>query len=141
MLELEARGRRGSPDAAPTGCQGLVPFLSDLCHVQAARAAGEVGRICAELVFGYQRHPAWDEAGCAGCYGDEDLGDLEQLIPGIQSTAGAYTDVIGRDGVARGEGRAVRAVPGAGRLPALAGEARRLPDRLAPGEGPRGARR
>ncbi len=78
--------------------RALVPFLSDLCHVQAARAAGEVARICAEVVYGYQRHPAWDEAGCAGCYGDEDLADLEQLIPGIQSTAGAYTDVIGRDG-------------------------------------------
>jgi hypothetical protein len=33
--------------------------------VQAARAAGEVGRICAELVFGYNRHPAWDTEGCA----------------------------------------------------------------------------
>jgi alkylation response protein AidB-like acyl-CoA dehydrogenase len=77
---------------------GLVPFLSDLCHVQAARAAGEVARICAEVVYGYQRHPAWDEVGCAGCYGDEDLADLEQLIPGIQSTAGAYADVVGQDG-------------------------------------------
>jgi len=29
-------------------------FLSDLCHTQAAAAAGEVSRICTELVFGYQ---------------------------------------------------------------------------------------
>ena len=38
-----------------------MQFFTDLCHVQAARAAGEVGRICAELVFGYNRHPRWDD--------------------------------------------------------------------------------
>ena len=42
---------------------GTARFFADLCHVQAARAAGEVGRICAELVHGYNRHPAWDEQG------------------------------------------------------------------------------
>ncbi len=64
VLELEAKG----PDnpALTEGLPGLARFLTDLCHVQAARAAGEVGRICAELVFGYQRHPAWDGDGvCA----------------------------------------------------------------------------
>ncbi|RPJ70125.1 MAG: acyl-CoA dehydrogenase [Acidobacteria bacterium] len=95
-LALEAEASRNPALDADTA--GLVPFLSDLCHVQAARAAGEVARICAEVVYGYQRHPAWDEAGCSGCYGDEDLADLEQLIPGIESTAGAYADVIRRDG-------------------------------------------
>ena len=39
-----------------------MSFFTDLCHVQSARAAGEVGRICAELVYGYNRHPAWDES-------------------------------------------------------------------------------
>jgi alkylation response protein AidB-like acyl-CoA dehydrogenase len=46
------------------GLEGTVQFYYDLCHVQAARAAGEAGRICAELVFGYRRHPEWPE-GCA----------------------------------------------------------------------------
>ncbi len=32
---------------------GTLAFLLDLCHVQAARAAGETSRICSELVFGY----------------------------------------------------------------------------------------
>jgi hypothetical protein len=32
---------------------GTLAFLSDLCHVQAARAAGETARICSEVVFGY----------------------------------------------------------------------------------------
>ena len=61
VLELEARG---ADDAvAAEGLDGTVQFLSDLCHTQAAQAAGEVSRICAELVFGYNRHPAWDEEG------------------------------------------------------------------------------
>jgi alkylation response protein AidB-like acyl-CoA dehydrogenase len=63
VLELEARGPENPvvAEALP----GLLPFLTDLCHVQAARAAGEIARICAELVYGYNRHPAWD--GGAGC--------------------------------------------------------------------------
>jgi alkylation response protein AidB-like acyl-CoA dehydrogenase len=42
------------PDDPP----GLAPFLADLCHVQAARAAGETARVCAELVYGYQHDNA-----------------------------------------------------------------------------------
>ena len=61
VLELEARGAGDAVVAE--GLPGTVQFLSDLCHVQAAQAAGEVSRICAELVFGYNRHPAWDEEG------------------------------------------------------------------------------
>ena len=63
VLELEAKGPATRP--WPRQLAGLLPFFTDLCHVQAARAAGEVGRICAELVFGYNRHPAWDDEGCA----------------------------------------------------------------------------
>jgi alkylation response protein AidB-like acyl-CoA dehydrogenase len=63
LLELEAKGPE-SPVLAE-GLPGVLGFLTDLCHVQAARAAGEVGRVCAELVYGYNRHAAWD--GDAGC--------------------------------------------------------------------------
>jgi hypothetical protein len=59
VLELEAKGPE-VPTLAE-GLPGLLRFLMDLCHIQAGRAAGEVGRICAELVFGYRRHPAWDD--------------------------------------------------------------------------------
>ena len=90
------RGRR-IPTLAE-GLPGLLAFLTDLCHVQAARAAGEVGRICAELVFGYNRHPAWDTEGCASCYQAEDLEAMESLIPGIARVARGYTDVIEADG-------------------------------------------
>jgi len=94
VLELE-RSRAERPGV---GDPGLVPFLMDLCHVQSAAAAGEVGRICAELVHGYQRHPAWNAAGCAACYSRADLEALELLMPGIESTAGAYADVLAIDG-------------------------------------------
>lgn len=80
---------------SPEGFQGLVDFLSDLSHVQAARAAGEVARISAELVFGYRRHPAWDEAACAGCYAEEDLEGLESLMPGVLSATPSYAEVLG----------------------------------------------
>ena len=91
-IELEVSG--GDAPGLADSLPGLVSFLSDLAHVQAARAAGETGRIAAELVNGYNRHPAWDAVGCAGCYGEDDLASLEQLIPGIESTAGSYGDVI-----------------------------------------------
>ena len=92
-LELEQRGP--SDPAVAEGLEGLVNFMSDLCHVQSARASGEIARICAELVFGYNRHPAWDQAGFRGCYQQDELDSLEGIIPGI----GSYgLDVIGNDG-------------------------------------------
>jgi alkylation response protein AidB-like acyl-CoA dehydrogenase len=67
VLELERKGPENPVTAE--GLTGLVKFMTDLCHVQAARASGEAGRVCAELVFGYLRHPAWGgqvEGCCAG---------------------------------------------------------------------------
>jgi alkylation response protein AidB-like acyl-CoA dehydrogenase len=96
LVELEAKGPENP--ALAEALPGLNQFFTDLCHVQAARAAGEVGRICAELVFGFNRHPAWDTEGCAACYHSEDLEAMETLIPGIASLARGYTDVIEADG-------------------------------------------
>jgi alkylation response protein AidB-like acyl-CoA dehydrogenase len=96
VIELERRGAE-----VPTlkdGLPGLLNFLTDLCHVQAAHAAGEVGRICAELVHGYNRHPAWDEEGCSSCYQAYDLEALESVMPGIASMARGCTDVVEADG-------------------------------------------
>jgi hypothetical protein len=76
---------------------GADAALSDVCHAQVARACGEVGRICAELVFGSLRHPAWD-ADAHTCYHAEDLETLEEYVPGLTSTARAYSDVIEADG-------------------------------------------
>jgi alkylation response protein AidB-like acyl-CoA dehydrogenase len=93
VIELEEKGPL-NPTVAEA-LPGLSPFLSNLCHMQVARSAGEVGRICSELVFGYNRHPAWDDAGYKGCFSQDELVSLESIMPGI---AGAATDVIAEDG-------------------------------------------
>jgi alkylation response protein AidB-like acyl-CoA dehydrogenase len=80
--ELRAKGP-ANPMLAD-GLEGLLQFYTDLCHIQSARGAGEVGRICAELVYGYQRHPAWDDAACVNCYDESDLEMLEGVMPGIE---------------------------------------------------------
>ena len=93
VLELEARGP-GDPVAAE-GLEGTVQFLSDLCHTQAAQAAGEVSRICAELVFGYNCHPSWDEKEPRSCFLASELEELEGTMPGISAMA---VDVLAADG-------------------------------------------
>ena len=72
VLELERKGPE-SPTVAE-GLDGLVSFYTDLSHVQAARAAGESGRLCAELVFGYNAHPYCGDACC------KDAGDMDCLV-------------------------------------------------------------
>ena len=52
VMELIEKGPM-SPTLAE-GIEDLTGFYKDLCHVQAARAAGEVARICSELVYGFQ---------------------------------------------------------------------------------------
>ena len=93
VLELERCGK--AETAAADGLIGTVQFLSDLCHVQAAQAAGEVSRICAELVFGYNEHPAWNEKGCRMCFTTDELDELEETMPGIAAMA---VEVVGSDG-------------------------------------------
>ncbi len=93
VLELQKRG--GEDASVSEGLDGLVNFMTDLCHVQSARASGEIARICAELVFGYNRHPSWDEAEAHGCFIQEEIDALEGFIPGI---AACTIDIIGNDG-------------------------------------------
>jgi hypothetical protein len=63
--------------------------------VQAARAAGEVGRICAELVNGYNRHPAWDEEGRKACWSASDADALEGIVAGLAGCAMDELDEAG----------------------------------------------
>jgi alkylation response protein AidB-like acyl-CoA dehydrogenase len=91
VAELETQG--AANPALADGLPGFVNFFNDLCHVQSARAAGEVSRITAEIVFGYNRHPAWDETSCHACFCASELESLEGLIPGIDGSARAYSDV------------------------------------------------
>jgi alkylation response protein AidB-like acyl-CoA dehydrogenase len=86
-VELAEKGGPVLGDALP----GTARFFADLCHVQAARAAGEVGRICAELVHGYNRHPSWDVEGRTACWSASETEALEGIIPGL---AGCSMDVL-----------------------------------------------
>jgi len=95
VLELESRSAEQS-DLAEVAA-GYVSFFSDLCHVQSARAAGEAGRICAELVFGYNRHPAWNDPDAQGS-GAEEIDEVEGVIPGFAAEARLFLDVIEADG-------------------------------------------
>jgi len=97
ILDVLELAQRGAGDALlAESLPGSVQFLSELCHVQAAQAAGEVSRICAELVFGYNQHPSWeDEEGRKRCFSACELDELEETMPGITAFA---VDVIGDDG-------------------------------------------
>ena len=92
IVELETKGVE--IPILKDGLAGTVTFFTDLSHVQTARAAGEAGRICAEIVHGYNRHPAWTETSCHVCFRANELESLEGLIPGINGSARAYSDVV-----------------------------------------------
>ncbi len=64
LLELQAKGPE-NPVVAE-GLDGTLAFYTDLCLVQSARAAGEVARICSEVVFGYAAHPCCADVCCKG---------------------------------------------------------------------------
>jgi alkylation response protein AidB-like acyl-CoA dehydrogenase len=91
VAELEKQGSNNP--AVAEGLADTAGFFNDLAHVQCARAAGEISRITSEIVFGYNRHPAWDETSCHACYRADELSSLESLIPGIEGSARAYSDV------------------------------------------------
>ena len=93
VLELVARG--ADDPVAAEGLAGTVQFLSDLCHTQAAQAAGEVSRICGELVFGYNEHPSWQDEAHKGCFLASELEEYEETMPGITAFA---VDVLAADG-------------------------------------------
>ncbi len=90
VMELAEKGEM-NPVVAE-GLEGSLNFFSDLAHTQVARAAGEAGRLCAELVYGYNAHPDWDGE---GCFDAATLEDLESVMPGFGSQA---TDVVEGDG-------------------------------------------
>ncbi len=95
VQHLKANGV-SDPEVADS-LPAYVTMLTDLCHVQAARAAGEVARICSELVFGYNRHPSWDPD-CGRCTQADELDILESWMPGISSGVRLAGDVIETDG-------------------------------------------
>lgn len=89
ILDIHELERKAEVNPDGSNLEGFVSFFSDLSHVHCARSAGEVGRICAELVYGFNRHPVWDEKSEAACYCGSELESLEGIIPGIQDAARA----------------------------------------------------
>jgi alkylation response protein AidB-like acyl-CoA dehydrogenase len=94
LKELEQKGPRHPELAAEL--PGLLQFFRDIGRVHAARAASEVARICTELVFGYQRHPQWQD--CKACFHAEHVAHLEETMAGIEGFAMAVGEVVARDG-------------------------------------------
>lgn len=84
-VELEEKGPENANLAE--GLDGLVSFYTNICNVQCAAAAGEVGRICAELIHGYNRHPSWDEESCQQCFDEQEIDDFETVAAGISASA------------------------------------------------------
>ncbi len=99
LIELEAKGPR-NPSLAEA-LPGFTGFFTDLCHVQAAAAGGEVARICSSLVFGYNRHPAWTTEGNRA-YSSRELNVLENVMPGLCSCAIDAFDDEGEPPLKRG---------------------------------------
>ncbi len=95
-MDVEHLRREGAGGVIAEGFEGTVAFLTDLCHIQASRAAGEVSRICSELVFGYMRHPSWDKAEeCSSCFKEEELQQLEAFIPGASGFTSEFIRIDG----------------------------------------------
>ncbi|HEX9079043.1 MAG TPA: acyl-CoA dehydrogenase family protein, partial [Desulfuromonadaceae bacterium] len=99
ILDLVELADKGPANAVVAeGLAGYVNFFSDLCHVQAARAAGEVGRICTELVYGYNRHPDWCRDAMEICFQGEQLDAMECIMPGISGYGRAMGVALEADG-------------------------------------------
>lgn len=81
-IKLADDGAAALGDALP----GTARFFADLCKLQATRAAGEVARICSELVHGYNRHPSWDAEGRKACWAVCDMESLEEIFPELGSS-------------------------------------------------------
>jgi len=77
VVELATNGERQL--AAADGLAGTVQFLADLCQVQCGQAAGEVGRICAELVYGF-REPGPAVAARTAAGGPAGAAGLEEFV-------------------------------------------------------------
>lgn len=58
ILDVVELGKTGANDlSVAEELPGALAFLTDLCLVQASRAAGEVARICGGLLFGFVQRP------------------------------------------------------------------------------------
>jgi hypothetical protein len=98
LLSARALVASGCSQAEESADASIVtPLFADLCHAASARAAGDVGRICADIVFGRLEHPTWDPA-CEACIAAGDADALEGIMPGMSYGARLTEDVLEEDG-------------------------------------------
>lgn len=90
VLELAAKGPE-NPVVAE-GLPGYVSFFSDLAKVQAAKAAGEAAKVCANLAYGYAPEGA-DLAALAGLRAAVDV-SLAGVGPARERAGQALTQVM-----------------------------------------------
>ena len=139
ILDVDRTGnqRRGRiprwPTASPARWPSSPTFATCKPRAPPAKSAASAPKLC----YGYNRHPAWDEASCHACYCAEELESLEGIIPGIDGSARAYSDVSEAGEAHPLQSRPVREVHRPGSLRPPARQARRLPHRLPPRQGPR----
>jgi len=93
VIELKDKGPENP--MLEDALEGYVQFFTNLAHVQAATSSGEVGRICAELVYGYEGHPDWNDD---SIYKESELDCMSCVIPGIHAGAHIASDVLEDDG-------------------------------------------
>ncbi len=89
MLDVQHLREQGPLNPAlGEGLEGTLQILTELCHLQAAQAAGEVSRVCSTLVYGYLRHPGWES--CNACATEDELFAIEGLVPGASGFTSEY---------------------------------------------------
>ncbi len=94
MLDVQYLREQGPLNPAlAEGLDGTLQFLTELCHLQAAQAAGEVSRVCSTLAYGYLRHPGWD--GCNACASEDELVAIEGVVPGASGFTSEYVRADG----------------------------------------------
>lgn len=85
IVELASKGMDNP--MLSEGLDGFVNFFSDLSRVHTVRAAGEVSRICSELVYGYDRHEVWECDESGSCFAHRVNDALNEAMPGYSMTA------------------------------------------------------
>lgn len=91
VLELEAKGPQ-NPNIAGA-LDGYLSFYFNLAHIHSAKAASISSGLCAEVLYGYRRHPSWDNASTACCFDCGEPQALETYMAGFSSAVNDSLEV------------------------------------------------
>ena len=109
VVELEAKGAANPAAGRGLGRHGGVSSpTSATCNAPAPPAKSAASAPKSSMAT--TAIPAWDETSCHACYCAEELDALEGMIPGIDGSARAYSDVAEAGEAHPLQGRPVREV-------------------------------